>query len=151
MRLCLNLVSIIFLVFYLTGCATMIKGYESKIKIKNAPALKKITDQNNQNIPFKIDIHNESIKKLNMELKKLETLGSVDTTYTFNLRSGKEYWLNLKTKGETKSIHIYPKISFGWALLDVITGVLPAFIDAYTGNWCHYDDINFESKKTETK
>lgn len=61
---------------------------------------------------------------------------------TISLRTNKEHVLVLKSGDREKRIMVYPKIGAGWLVVDLITGIFPIFVDAYTGNWNYFDDIN---------
>ncbi|MGD9899645.1 MAG: hypothetical protein AB7T22_11035 [Calditrichaceae bacterium] len=108
--------------FFLTNCATMMKGYFDKVEIKNAPADLVIVDQNNIKIKTYADHSDTSKVKI-------------------NLRSNSDHILTLKYKNQEKTIMMHRKIGFFWGFVDFISGVYPMFIDAYTGAWCHYDPI----------
>ncbi|WP_297841203.1 hypothetical protein [Ignavibacterium sp.] len=47
----------------------------------------------------------------------------------------------MKTGDNEKLVKVYPKIGFWWGVLDFFCGGLPWFVDAYTGAWNHFDDI----------
>ena len=45
--------------------------------------------------------------------------------YSIRLRSKYSHILILKYEGKEELIELYPKVGFGWFILDMITGVLP--------------------------
>ena len=49
-----SFIIVLILNFFLNGCATILKGYESKVRIENAPNIDKVTAQNNCIIPLEI-------------------------------------------------------------------------------------------------
>ncbi|MGD9487574.1 MAG: hypothetical protein AB7W47_06095 [Calditrichaceae bacterium] len=108
--------------FFLTNCATMMKGYFDKVEIQNAPADLVIVDQNNIEIKTYADHSDTSKVKI-------------------DLRSNTDHILTLKYNDQEKTIMMHRKIGFFWGFIDLISGVYPMFIDAYTGAWCHYDPI----------
>ena len=61
---------------------------------------------------------------------------------TISLRKNKEHVLVLKSGDREKRIMVYPKIGAGWLVVDLITGIFPIFVDAYTGNWNYFEEIN---------
>jgi hypothetical protein len=139
-------------IFAFSGCATIMKGYESKVYIKTDLKLKKVSDQNNQILNFNTIHKKKYEKRLNPETNKNEVTSKiVGTKYELKLKSGKEHYLILETENGKKTVYLYPKISFGWAFVDIITGILPGIIDAYTGNWTHFDDIDIPTKSTKNK
>lgn len=148
----MKFISSLFLIlsinFILNGCATILKGYESTVQIENAPNIDKVTDQNNHIVPLEIILNKRHKNILDPESKEIVTHTVFDTSYCgLRLKSGNEYWLNFYMNGKTKVIHLYPKVDIGWVFLDLITGIFPSFIDAYTGSWNYYDDIIFKSRE----
>lgn len=57
------------------------------------------------------------------------------------LRSDRAHTLLLKSGDNEKLVKVYTKIDFWWGVLDFFCGGLPWFVDAYTGAWNHFDDI----------
>ena len=121
------------------GCATIFAGYEDNVMLTDIPAELKIYDKDNIEIP----IHQKTKVK-----QYYRGNGAVfDSTFItgkyISLRSNTEHLLTLKTANETKLLRLYPKLSAGWFILDVVT--LTFVVDMYTGNWNHFDDINLKN------
>ena len=57
------------------------------------------------------------------------------------LRSNMDHVLNFKYEDQEKRVHLYPRLSAGWFILDCLTGTF--FVDLYTGNWNHFKSIDF--------
>lgn len=121
------------------GCATVFTGYEDNVMLTNIPAELKIFDKDNIELPIRYKTNVKQYYRGN---------GAVfDSTFItgkyISLRSNEDHLLTLKTVNETKQIRLYPKLSAGWFILDVVT--LTFIVDMYTGNWNHFDDINFKN------
>ena len=117
------------------NCATIIKGYEDTVVLKNAPdSLQVVThDGIELNLGSKVDLKFPPKGGTAM----IEVI-----TRTISLRSNKEHTLHLKYQGKEKVITIYPKIGLGWAFLDIICLGVPVIFDMYTGNWNRFLDID---------
>lgn len=117
-----------------SGCATVMRGYEDEVELINAPQNITVYSKDGVEIPVSISI----VKRYSDQSKKYE-----DKEVKFiKLRRNKEHTLLLKDNDKERLVEVYPKIVGTWLLLDLITGVLPAFIDAYTGNWNSFQPIN---------
>lgn len=57
-------------------------------------------------------------------------------------RSNQPHTLLLKYNDQEKLVKVYPKVGFWWGVLDFCCGGLPWLVDAYTGAWNHFDDID---------
>lgn len=125
--------SIVFLIL-LNGCATVFSRYEDTIDLKNAPEDIRVYDTNGVEMPVseRRDIHYSNDKR------KYEPA----LIKTISLRKNKEHVLVLKSGDREKRIMVYPKIGAGWLVVDLITGIFPIFVDAYTGNWNYFEEIN---------
>ncbi len=124
------MVSLIF-----TNCATIIKGYEDRVVLANAPDSIKVFTNEGIEIPV--------ISRTNLveTYKGSYTYRDV-TVKEIRLRNNKEYVLHLKYYDKEKIVSLYPKIGFGWAILDFVCGILPSFYDAYTGSWNRFPEID---------
>lgn len=112
----------------MTGCATIIKGYESPVELYYAPDSLAVS----------------TIKGENMPIRKIQYSQNNNVYYEkiIFLRSNETHVLRLTSKGKEKVVSVYPKLSPGWFLLDLVCGGFPVLIDLYTGAWLHFDDIN---------
>jgi hypothetical protein len=130
-------ITLVFLVSFLlilNSCATILGGYEYTIDLINAPEDIKVFDREDVEIPvFQRAESNYS-----------QSTREIEWTYIkmISLRKNKEHVLILKSGDNEKRITVYPKIGAGWLIVDLVTGIFPVFIDAYTGNWHYFDDIN---------
>lgn len=140
------LIIMLFSIFLiLSGCATILKGYEDKVSI-NTNEFVKIYDENNDELTVTQGI----IKVDSVQIVKYKNkTGIRDTSYYYSekpityimLRSNRTHTLTVETKDVTKKVDLYPVVGGGWVALDIICGVLPLVIDLYTGNLNHFDDI----------
>ena len=116
------------------NCATIIKGYEDTVVLKNAPDSLQIITNEGEEI------------KVNTTFEYVFPSKAGDSTLykaikRISLRSNREHTLHLKFQGKEKVITIYPKIGLGWAILDILCAGVPIFFDMYTGNWNRFLDI----------
>lgn len=117
------------------NCATIIKGYEDTVILKNAPDSLRVVTQDGieLNLGKKVDLKFPPKGGTAM----LEVI-----TKTLSLRSNKEHTLHLLYKDKEKIVKVYPKVKIGWALLDIICLGVPVIFDMYTGNWNAFPDID---------
>ncbi|MBI2419262.1 MAG: hypothetical protein HYV28_15440 [Ignavibacteriales bacterium] len=47
--------------------------------------------------------------------------------------------LTISANGKQKQIELFPYLSGGHVAVDILGGILPAFIDSHTGCWNYYD------------
>ena len=116
-----------------SGCATILKGYEDTVRLHNVSDSLQIFNKEGLEIPII-----QSTVKLNYVVAK---------RYDIKLRSNQNHTLIFKNQTEEFTIIVYPKIGFGWILLDLLCGGLPSFYDAYTGNWNRFSDITVPNSK----
>jgi len=127
--------------FFLTSCATLLKGYFSELEVYGDTGKLEVLDEHN--LPLDIEQITYEVKvkafqdSLNNYLVKRDTIG----IKSIRLRSDRDYLLTLKYANEEKRIMAYKKIGFWWAFFDLLSGGLPIFIDAYTGAWNYYDPV----------
>ena len=133
-KIILYLVLSTFIILTFGGCATIISGYEDRVDLVNAPDNIKVYSIDGVEIPVSIRTEKGySTVSHSFEVKEIKSI---------NLRTNEEHILRLKSDDKEKLIEVYPKLGAGWFILDIITGVAPAFIDAYTGNWNIFSPIN---------
>ena len=137
-----NYLFLFLLLFFLSNCATILKGYNDKVSLFNPPKDLKIETKDGINIPYFYD------KKVVAEIIWNDSTKSFDHTmadiYHIQLRSNQSHILHLKSASYETTIVMYPKMGAGWLILDTFTGVFPIFFDMYTGCFNHFDDIHFE-------
>ncbi len=127
------MIGLIIIGVFFSGCATIIKEYEDSVRIVNAPDSLRVFDNNGNEITINRSfiVHRDGDYSL-AEIK---------------LRSNQNHTLNFKNQNKEKIITIYPKLGFGWVLLDLLCGGIPTLYDAYTGNWNKFSDIEDFDKK----
>jgi len=138
-----NLISLITLCsfFFLSGCATVFKGYYDDVTIQNPPEGLEIYTKDN----VRISLRSEGVVKGGSGNPYEYVPLKVDTSqhrYFIMLRSSEDQTLVLKYSGKEKKIALHKKVGFGWVLIDILTGGFPLLFDGYTGNWHHFDSIN---------
>lgn len=106
--------------------------------IENAPDELKITTLEGVNIPLKRT-------RLNYE-KPYTSEQIVKEVVKITLRSKKEHVLIFHYGDKKQTISVDGKIDAYILVLDTLTGLFPAFIDAYTGNWYTYNKIVFSEE-----
>lgn len=121
-------IAFIILPLIITGCATIIKGYESPVELYYVSDSLRVYTSYGEEIPI---IQRRFVSAHLVQVKKL-----------IFLRSDRTHILHLKSKGKEKIVTAYPKISAVWLGMDLVCGVFPVFIDMFTGSWHHFDDIN---------
>ena len=131
---------VILIIFFLLlpfiiGCATIMRGYEDEVRVQNAPIGLRIFTKDSVEIPV-----------LKRTIKVVKQTGFTDKyenkeVQEIHLRKNVDQVLILKFQGKEKRLYAYPKINTGWFILDAIL-VLPLGVDAYTGNWNSFDDID---------
>ncbi len=133
---------IVMILFSITfyGCATILAGYEDNVMLTDIPADLKIYDKDNIEIPIQYKTKVKPYYRVS---------GQFDSTFIvgryISLRSNVDHLLIFKSAEQNKMIRVYPKLSSGWFVLDLVT--LTFVVDMYTGNWNHFDDINYKNIK----
>jgi len=115
------------------GCATVLKGYEDRVDLVNAPDGMKVFTQDGVELEVK-DRHQRAYSAIQKKY--------IDTCFVkvIYLRSNKDHVLKLKYQGKEQLVERFGHISAGYFLADVLL-VFPVFVDIYTGNWNHFDPI----------
>ncbi len=128
---------------FISGCATIFKGYYDTVEIINSPADLKIFTEDEIEMPLRIfQVEGDPI---------LTNDGFYSGKYKqvtkteFKIRPNKDRIIILHYADKKTKVELTQKLGIGWFLLDCITIVgLP--IDYVTGNWFYYDPIVFEKK-----
>lgn len=139
-KLYLPLFLVLLFQIFFNGCATIIKGYHDKVYISEQKIDMEIINESGINIPINIDSF--AVANVNLETKLVET--SWNYKQYIKLRSNEKHILTIKKKDELKKIALYPKVSAGWAILDMLFVGLPLVFDLYTGNLNHFDNFVIE-------
>ena len=134
-------VFLFILLFLISGCATVFKGYYDKVSLTNPPEDLKIHTSENISMPLSFDRTVISFIGIDNKVERSET-----RKYYILLRSNQAHTLKLKSAEFEKTVVLYPKMGAGWLILDTVTGIIPIFFDMYTGCFNHFDDINFDSE-----
>jgi hypothetical protein len=139
---------IVFIILALgwTGCATVFKGYMSEVEIRsNTPdSLQVYTAEGIQvAAPYKTrDVKStEAFAEIGRRVAMYDS-----TTHVIQLRSSKDHLLILKRTDTEQKYVAYAKMSGGWFILDLVCGGFPIIVDAITGNWNYFDNIQYEGK-----
>jgi len=132
---------VIFIILSVDGCATIFKGYEDEVTLTRMPEDIKVYSEGNVEIPI--------LKKIASEKWTVSGRGEFDSVTAVKkyilLRSNQDHILVFKNPEQEKRFHVYPRLSAGWFILGCVTGTF--FVDLYTGNWNHFNDIDFENGK----
>jgi hypothetical protein len=108
-----------FLIFYLSGCATLFKGTNEEVRFGSDPQ--------------KAEVWVNGAK-----------LG--ETPISLKLECKKTYQIEFRKEGYkpvTKTITNH--VGAGWIILDVLAGLLPIIVDAATGAWYSLDQKNVDA------
>ncbi len=128
------LIPIVIVIFLFGGCATVLRGYEDRVDLVNAPGDIKVYSNEGIEIP----ISSRTVRQFSEESKKYEN----KEIKTISLRTNKNHILVLKSNDNERKVEVYPRIVGTWLILDFLTGIFPVFIDAYTGSWNSFQPIN---------
>ncbi len=123
-------IPLLFLSFFIPGCATMLKGYEDTVNIRNPSDSLQVFTMTGDEL---------AVTKTNKRYKG--KFGIVNGREIL-LRTDREHTLIIRSAQGEKKVTVYPKLWFGWVALDLLCGGLPSFYDAYTGCWNTFDDID---------
>lgn len=105
-----------FLIFNVTGCATLFRGDSSKVRFNSEPLGAQVF--------------------VNGNLKG-------QTPLKLHLKSSQSYTIEFRKQGYEPVVrHINSKVGAGWVILDVLVGMVPVVVDALTGSWYHLDQKN---------
>jgi hypothetical protein len=129
---------VLFIAVTGAGCATVLNGYEDTVVLTNIPEGTKVFDQH----AMEKTIFNKQKLILVRKSDGSDVLTGVTVGHYITLRSNTDHILTFRNGGEEKRVHLYPKLSAGWLLLDIITLTFP--VDMYTGCWNHFDDIDYQ-------
>jgi len=112
----LKILSVLLVLAFLMGCATLFKGTNEEISINSDPQRAQVFING--------DLYGE-------------------TPISVELESKKTYMIEFKKEGyETKTYQLNNHVGAGWIVLDVLGGLIPVIVDAATGAWYHLDQKN---------
>jgi hypothetical protein len=123
----------------LPGCATAIKGYYSKVELMSAPDSLRV---------FTIDGVELPVTKTVLRVQQgANSHKWVDQPTSFiELRSKYDHVLILRDRGREKRVQVFGEVGAGWLILGTACGLLPAAVDALTGNWNSYEPVDASFK-----
>lgn len=123
--------------FLLTGCATILNGYDEKITIFGTSENLEVTTQDGVKL---------EVKKVKTDYPIPDKRGDKRVEANqIEVINGKEYVLTLKDGDKTHKVQLKRKLGAGWFAMDLIFGIVPAIYDGITGNWYYYDDIDLNT------
>ncbi|MFA6541967.1 MAG: hypothetical protein WCT99_10235 [Bacteroidota bacterium] len=125
-----------------SGCATVFKGYLSEVNIKYPSEDIKVKTVEGQSFPVKFGTKKTHVNTYYLDAGMVPLVIPDSSVYIIQLRSNKDYHLVLKDSVSEFHYYAYPKLNGWWFALDIVCGGIPAWIDAYTGNWNDFDDID---------
>lgn len=136
----LTMAAIVILSLFLTGCATVFKGYYDEVSIIDYRDGVTITNQHGERIIVHNKIKTNAVANPYIAAtKKVDTVSVGKVIY---LDTSENQILTIKDGEREKIVTAYRRLGMGWLLLDTVLGVYPLIIDAYTGCWFRYDPID---------
>ncbi len=112
-RLISMIILIILPLIILSGCASIFKGPNDRIRLNSNP------------VGADIYINGDFAGKAPLR---------------FSLKASKSYIIEFKKDGYTScTYHVNSEIGAGWIILDIIAGLIPVAIDAVTGSWYYLE------------
>ncbi len=134
-KICVIAISLIIL----PGCATVMKGYYSKVELQNAPDSLRVFTADGVELPvIKTALRVQSGTNSQRWIDKPASL--------IEIRSKYDPVLVLRYQGQEKRVQAYGKIVGGWLFLSTACGLFPAFVDAFTGSWNSFEPIDASFK-----
>jgi hypothetical protein len=135
----------------LSGCATVFKGYMSEVEITThfSDSLHVYLKEGAEvTTSYKIQRVTEVDSGFPMARSAVKhTVDKIDsTTKIIQLRSNRDQSIVLKGKDSEQQYMAYAKLGAGWFILDLVCGGVPIIVDAITGNWNYFDNIQYQGK-----
>jgi hypothetical protein len=106
---------VLCLCLYLSNCATLFKGTSEEINFGSNP------------VGAEVWVDGQMMGK---------------TPINFKLSVKKEYKIEFRFEGQTRTVMLNNHVGAGWIILDVLAGLVPVIIDAATGAWYSLDQKN---------
>lgn len=153
-----TLLPLFLLPLFLTGCATLIDGYEQRVHVRNMNDSTVIAGPDGSVIPV-FGRHNMAVAAPDgSERRTFSAIipaensyvtvvqnrhGAVHITYDafIVVRPDREHMFIIRHNGAKHTVYRYPKIGAHWVVLDILTAGIGFVIDGITGNWNEFDDI----------
>ena len=124
----------------LTGCATVITGYTSRVDLHTSPDSLSVSTAEGVELPRSC----ERMKSIQVPINATTSYVSeaIDSSWvTIHLRSNRDHVLIVKKGDRLHRIEVDAKLSGWWFALDLVCGGIPAVVDAITGNWNYFDAV----------
>ena len=121
------------------GCATVFKGYYSRVELNDAPDSLRVYTAEGVEIPVTKTV-------LRVQLETVPQKWVDKPTSVIELRSKYDYVLVLRNQNQEKIVQVFGKIGGGWLVLSTVCFIVPAVVDGLTGNWNSYDAIDASFK-----
>jgi len=136
----LILAAAVFLSLFLTGCATVFKGYYDEVSVVDYREGVTITNHNGERIIVHNKIKTNAVANPYIAaVKKVDTVSVGTVIY---LDTSENQVLTISDGEREKIVTAHRRLGMGWLLLDTVLGVYPLIIDAYTGCWFRYDPVD---------
>lgn len=117
-------VSLVLILFTITGCATVFKGTSAKVNINSDPN------------KAKVYVNGSFVGKTPTEVK---------------LSSKESHQIEFQKEGyEARGLNLTNNIGVGWIIADILFGVVPLIVDAATGAWFHLESNNIKMNLEKT-
>lgn len=152
-----------------TGCATILKGYDSEVELYN------VDDSSSfalfDGIPIDIPSTPKEMTRYSVSTgREIPILQRDSTVQVLKLRSKNDHVIVVNKNGKQVPFFVYPKLDPWWFIADILclgtpaligkgavivkaiayaAATLPMTIDALTGNWNYFDDINTNFTKSD--
>jgi hypothetical protein len=136
----LSIMTPVLLSFFLTGCATLIKGYYDEVPVLNYHEGMTITNHYGERIVVHDKIRTNAVANPYAAAQK-----NVDTLIVgkiIMLATSENHVLKINDGVKEKTVTARRQVGLGWLFLDTVLGVYPMIVDAYTGCWHKFEHID---------
>lgn len=125
-RLATALGALIGFSFLLSGCATILSGSSQSVTVTSEPAGAQVY----------LDGKKAGVTPVDVEVSKTEN-------HVIEVRSD--------SGTASDSVNLQSSVAASWVVLDVLTGLVPAIVDAATGSWRHLSPSSVHVALARTK
>jgi hypothetical protein len=132
--------AIVMLSLFLTGCATVFKGYYDEVSVIDYQEGITITNHHGERIIVHDKIKSNAVA--NPYIAAMEKTDSVSIGKVIYLDTSENHVLTIRNGEREKIVTARRRLGIGWLLLDTVLGVYPLVIDSYTGCWFRYDPVD---------
>jgi hypothetical protein len=124
----------------LPGCASVFSGYYVDVELRNAPP--PLDVRTIDGVPIPSRVYSESVKPENLVTSREVYVTRFDSSRAvIRLRRNADHVLIVRSGDVERRVAVYRKLNPWWFILDLLCGGLPAFYDAYTGNWNYFSPV----------